>query len=210
MKRIAAIALALCLAFGLCVNAFAIEKNTDFGTKDVEIGETVTVTIDLKGKLTGVKLIEARIYYDPIFFEFPEGKSGGYGVVLGQTAQADGDMDYATLNYVDATSDGQTFEKGSLYTLTFKARHPMTKEQAQNIDFKLEIVNLIADERQADKDENNNGENTGKPGAVIGGSTVKPSDEANPSTGAPAPFAAAAAVLAVISAKEFLQGGKRK
>ncbi len=144
MKKIVSAILALCLVLSVSINAFAAAITTNPQKTFVAAGETVSVTVDLDTTLTGVKMIEGRLYYDPDLFTFVNGTVGASrsDVIMGRLPITKDGETYVTLNYVDKQSAGQTFNKATVYTVNFIAKEDIA--EPTSADFQYVVVDKEA------------------------------------------------------------------
>lgn len=128
-KRIISLLLILALGFSLCAGA-AAALTPEVSPAGISAGESVTVTLRVKAKMTGVTALDYRVYYDPEVFTLTGGVRGAASTltVLSSARTDPAGQAYYDVSIVDPASAGVTVKAGVLYTLTFRARADVAED----------------------------------------------------------------------------------
>ena len=141
MKKVISFILALLMIFGTAVNTFAAVVKPVADATAVKAGENISVKIELDQKIENILQFEYSLYFDSNVFDL-ESSAVGAACPAAQISKVKNDKkgSYYSISFLDAASEGQTINAGTIFTLNFKAKEDISEQKMPS--FKLEKVYL--------------------------------------------------------------------
>ncbi len=141
MKKAISFILALLMIFGTAVSTFAAVVKPVADATAVKAGENISVKIELDQKIENILQFEYSLYFDSNVFDL-ESSAVGAACPAAQISKVKNDKkgSYYSISFVDAASEGQTINAGTIFTLNFKAKEDISEQKMPS--FKLEKVYL--------------------------------------------------------------------
>ena len=141
MKKAISFILALLMIFGTAVSTFAAVVKPVADATAVKAGENISVKIELDQKIENILQFEYSLYFDPNVFDL-ESSAVGAACPAAQISKVKNDKkgSYYSISFLDAASEGQTINAGTIFTLNFKAKEDISEQKMPS--FKLEKVYL--------------------------------------------------------------------
>ena len=141
MKKAISFILALLMIFGTAVSTFAAVVKPVADATAVKAGENISVKIELDQKIENILQFEYSLYFDSNVFDL-ESSAVGAACPAAQISKVKNDKkgSYYSISFLDAASEGQTINAGTIFTLNFKAKEDISEQKMPS--FKLEKVYL--------------------------------------------------------------------
>ena len=141
MKKAISFILALLMIFGTAVSTFAAVVKPVADATAVKAGENISVKIELDQKIENILHFEYSLYFDSNVFDL-ESSAVGAACPAAQISKVKNDKkgSYYSISFLDAASEGQTINAGTIFTLNFKAKEDISEQKMPS--FKLEKVYL--------------------------------------------------------------------
>ncbi len=175
-KRVISLFLAVVMVVGMAMTAMAASVSASLDNTTIKAGEEVTVTINLDAPLENIVALEYWLFFDDSKLEFVSSKLGTSNpnvqisrLMTDKAGQFHLGKKYFTVNFVDPRSVGETFNAGSLYSLTFRAKESISSETKSTFRlYKLPMMDTTFQEIDEGKVPNGTIELTVNPTASEG------------------------------------------